>query len=542
MYPEEIPPDAAPSERRVWPALERLPDPWRVFHSVAWQSRRGGRPGDGEADFVLLHPDRGLLVIEAKGGGIRLRDGVWYTLGADGEHRIDPFEQAVSSKKALVAYLRETIPTLGWIDAGHAVWFPEVRVRGGLGAAAPDELVLDHDDLTDPVAAIEAVADHWELSTRLDAGAMSAIADKLAPTLTVRHVLADDVADVRARQLVLTETQRRAVAGLRRSRRVVVYGGAGTGKTVLAIERARRLAADGFRVLLTCFNRLLGDSFARRFDATAGVTAGSFHHLAHSWILDAGLPFPEHPDRAFWDEPIGELALEAIDRSGLAFDAVIVDEGQDFDASWFVVLEASLADPDDGMLLVFADRHQAIYREGWEPPPATAAYDLDVNCRNTRQIAEVVARIYGDPPPVDAVDGTEVEFLAAEGTEEARRVAGSALHRLVNEGRIDRREVVVLTRTRDMKDSLIGTRAASLVLGDVTRPSGGIAVETIHRFKGLEADAAVVVLDRLETDRDQALAYIGLSRARAHLVVVGPPEVGGRLGLGYHTADASPPG
>ena len=105
------------------------------------------------------------------------------------------------------------------------------------------------------------------------------------------------------------------------------------------------------------------------------------------------------------------------------------------------------------------------------------------------------------------------------------------LHRLVNEGAIPVDRVIILTQYRETKDRLIGWTAAGLTLGAIG-DEDTVAVETIHRFKGLEADATIVILDRLEKIRDHALAYIGLSRARFHLVVIGPPDVGASLGLG----------
>ena len=56
-----------------------------------------------------------------------------------------------------------------------------------------------------------------------------------------------------------------------------------------------------------------------------------------------------------------------------------------------MALEGALDDPDEGLFLVFADPHQAIYREDWEPPIDAVEYSLDTNCRNTNQIAAVVA-------------------------------------------------------------------------------------------------------------------------------------------------------
>jgi hypothetical protein len=530
MFPGRIPTDASASEKPVYGALERLPDPWRVFYSVAWQSKRRGRQGDGEADFVLLHPAHGLVVIEAKGGSIRIRDGRWFTSNRTGAHPIDPFEQATASKHALLGYLRERIPDLPWLEAGHGVWFPTITVEGDLTAAAPDEIVLDRRDLSRPVVAVNDLVNRWGLHGSIPGEYVEEITRLLAPTVTIRHTLADDVAEVHARQLLLTETQRLAVAGLRRERRVIVFGGAGTGKTVLATERARSLSAEGFRVVLTCFNRPLGDAFAAEFAGNDLVTAGGFHHLADGWITDAGLDFPDDPAPEWWDDPLGELLLEAFTVGDFRTDAVIIDEGQDFDDSWFVALEAAIADPDEGLFLVFADRQQAIYRSGWEPPFDTVEYSLDLNCRNTNQIAAAVARVFGDDLPSMGADGPEPEFVPVASEEGIPKALRRILHRLVNEGSIPADRVVILTQSRREKDRLVGTTLAGLTLGRVGEP-GTVAVETIYRFKGLEADAAIVILDRIDKDRHRALAYIGMSRARFHLAVIGPPQVGAALGF-----------
>jgi hypothetical protein len=531
MYPQRLPENTPASERSIFAALQQLRDPWRAFHSVAWQSRRKGRQGDGEADFVLLHPKHGLIVIEAKGGSITIKDGEWFTSNKGGLYPIDPFEQAVSSKHALVRYLRDAIPELPRIAAGHAVWFPRVKVSGDLSAQAPDALVLDRTDLQRPAAAINDVVNHWNLHKAIDEQSIEAITDRLAPTVTIRHTLADDIAEVQARQVELTEMQRRALAGLSRARRVLVYGGAGTGKTVLAEERARRLSADGFRVVLTCFNRPLGDALGGEFEDNDLVTAGSFHHLARRWITDAGLEFPAQAPEGFWDDPVGELLLEAFAEGDFAADAIIIDEGQDFDDSWFVALEGALDDPDEGLFLVFADPHQAIYRENWVPPIDAVEYSLDLNCRNTNQIAAVVARIYGDELPSMGTDGPDPRFIPIESAEGVEKALRGALHSLVNEGNLAADDVVILTQQRKTKDRLVGQSPAGLLLEAIEERTAGVAVETIHRYKGLEASAAVVILSRLEKPRDRALAYIGLSRPRVQLVVIGPETVGTNLGF-----------
>lgn len=108
------------SERRVWQAFQLLEDDWLVFHSVAWQSVRAGRQGDGEADFVLVHPRRGVVVIEVKGGEISIEQGIWYSRSHFGDvNRIkNPFDQAKDSKFALLRHLKEICGP----DFGATVW------------------------------------------------------------------------------------------------------------------------------------------------------------------------------------------------------------------------------------------------------------------------------------------------------------------------------------------------------------------------------------------------------------------------------------
>ena len=135
---------------------------------------------------------------------------------------------------------------------------------------------------------------------------------------------------VGARLLLLTEKQMQVLDGLRRNRRAVIYGGAGTGKTVLAAERTRRLTGEGFRVLLSCFNRPLADHLRAGFGGVDGVTVHGFHSLCRWQIGHAGMAFPDEPDSDWWEHEAPERLVEAAYNTGFEVDALVVDEGQDF--------------------------------------------------------------------------------------------------------------------------------------------------------------------------------------------------------------------
>jgi len=152
MYPQPIRPDTpSHAERELYTEFQRqLPDDFAVFHSVCWQVRdttSGVR--DGEADFVIVHPDFGILLVEVKGGRIRYegQTGRWFS----NENPIkDPFKQAREGKYSLLDKLKE-LPYWHdrWITVGCAAAFPDVMVKGDLRLDAPRELILDASDVAD---------------------------------------------------------------------------------------------------------------------------------------------------------------------------------------------------------------------------------------------------------------------------------------------------------------------------------------------------------------------------------------------------------
>jgi hypothetical protein len=526
FFPTEPQQGTPGSERRVWDALSRLDPEWRVFHSVAWQSERAGREGDGEADFVLLHPRSGIVVLEVKGGELAIDRGRWTTLnrGTGAVHDIkNPFEQAKASKHALLKHLTHLF---GRFDASicHGAVLPEVTVDTFIGLDAPRDITIDASDLTNMPAAIDRLLRHWQAHSSFNDSDISKLTNVLAPSTRLVTTLKARIAQTLMEQIDLTARQVFALGQLRRNRRGVVLGPAGSGKTILATERARQLALDGFDVLLTCFNRPLADAVATDLSPIDGVSVATFHSLCMSQLRAAGISPPDDPPAPWWDDVAPASLVEASGQTGFAVGAVVVDEGQDFSQEWLDALQLLLRDPDDGPFYVFADPLQAIRHTDWGVPREWPVFELDINCRSTMQIARRVAMLFDLPVAALGTEGQPPLFVRARDVDETVEVAAEVIENLLTSEHLRPEQCVVLAASNE-----VVRRLREKALSDYTfvgLGKKGVVVETIQRFKGLEAEVAVVALTSLDLEiaRDRALAYVGLSRARAMLIAIGPKD------------------
>jgi hypothetical protein len=280
IYPERLPRNteaaAIPdSERKVRQALEPIDGIW-VFQNVACHGKDScGAVTDNEIDLVLFMPPFGILVLEVKGGGIECHqnpEGLrWYSTDRHGnKHEIaDPFLQARNNKYALLEYLqgqqdRSRLTERCWIV--HGVVFPDTQYDPGKthGTHAPGAIVISHDDLTTPEKtrfAIERIFKHWNHESR-DCSRRDAEFLKKHLLLNLKLPacwLRNDVEENQRKLEMLTGYLAGPLALLRSPgyECAHVEGGAGTGKTVLAMARALDLARAGKKVLILCFTSIV---------------------------------------------------------------------------------------------------------------------------------------------------------------------------------------------------------------------------------------------------------------------------------------------
>jgi hypothetical protein len=541
------------AEVKLYEACERLKGDFYIFHSVAWISRSEGEARDGEADFLVCHPKRGFLVIEVKGGRIEAdySNGHWTSIdGRNKRHIIkDPFQQGVKAKFGILAKLKEQKDwdRLGIrrVGMGHAAFFPDVSDGRRLqGPNAPPQIIGDASDLGNLENWLNAAFDYWAdhgkgaTTDSLGERGIHLMERYFARVVEARPLIATQLEQEERKRLELTDQQVKLLDYLARKRRVAIGGGAGTGKTVLAVEKAKRLANEGFKTLLTCYSKPLGEHLAQLCANQNNLEVMHFHKLCKDTIDQAerisGRDFiaeakSTYPGKDLWKHYFPIALAFALDVADKRYDAIVVDEGQDFEEEFWLPIECMLEDARSSPLYVFEDENQNLYKRVSTFPIDDAPFALTTNCRNTENIHRIAYSYYkGDPIEASSIQGREVELLAADGINAQARKVKDYVSRLLVDEKVSPSAIAVLIADRlhkkDYEDALKRNALASGVKWGSLKghSANSVIVETVARFKGLEAEIIVLWgLDGLPGDDHHSTLYVGASRAKSILSLCG---------------------
>jgi hypothetical protein len=543
VSPEQISYD---SERIVYDALKQLPDPYVVLHSYPWlrpQRDLANEPlGEGEADFIVLHPKRGLLVLEVKGGEPNLKGGTWYR-GANAIR--DPFQQAQRNRYALLDAIEERTKhriQRNLFTHGYAVAFPHCVYRGKLPLNADPRTFMDANGLGNISFCIEEAFSAWERKpTALTASQFRELIETLLPKLRLLRCVGADIAAEGARIIQVTEDQHATLMGLLVNERVLVEGVAGSGKTLLALEFAATLASSGNKTLLLCFNHHLADWLLEQTHKEPRIIGSpgmldviTFHSLALSLARRARVEFmvPKQNDESFWNDEaplILEQAIEILSSSNDApqYDAIVVDEGQDFCRDWWVTVESLSQGGRQGRLYVFLDLHQSLRGETRKPPvPLPTQFLLSTNCRNTRAIAHTAGRLINTTFTIlPSLPDGELPYLRYSSTQTGQvSLVLSSVRDLLKTG-VQSYQIAIIGPASFENGALASQSNVDgipLITDAATwRRGKGILVTTARAFKGLEADVVILYdLTSFNPVFTKTDLYVAWTRARHRLIAV----------------------
>ena len=517
---------ASEGEKLVYEALQKLNNEYRVIHSYRWLGDEAQHRSEGEADFLIIHPAKGILSVEVKAGGVAFRNGNWIQINRNTgtEKVMDPFGQAAESQYRVRLLLRNnyrgTMPLIG-----RAVWFTSVCVDKNLKLPpeAVQDIILDQDSLAEPEKALDAAFGYWQRNLRfvptpLTGGQYKELLRVLLPSFQIAETISSSARENQTSYVQLTRQQFAVLDFLREQKIAAIHGPAGTGKSLLAIEKARMLAQSGKKVLLLCFNEFLLQHL-RTQELDLLITAHNVRSLAEEILHDDSLPIEQI--NMFFEE----YFATDFDDTDWQYPNIVVDEGQDISDAMLEHL-SFLAELNDGSFYVFYDRNQFILERNMPQYLDTRAecrLVLYRNCRNTAEIAATVGSVVDmrQEPYVNDVHGEKPKAVFYNDKAALKGIAERFV-KTMQENRVALEDMVILSVHSLEHSALHGVTELAGIPVSNTLEEGKVWVTTTRKYKGLEAKAVLLVdveVSKLTDVVMQRMIYIGGSRANTYLKV-----------------------
>lgn len=509
------------SEQIVFDAIKRnLSNEWYVFHSFDYVTRDlNKKRWDGEIDFLLYHPEKGMLVIEVKGGTISCRNGQWYQ-----ENRpIDPVEQAKRNKYAVMRLLQDSLHRTIPVKFAHCVCFPACGMQDVWPAEAK-EIVLTGDGL--PYIehfAAEVLAD-TQIPTNLHGQVPPEdILRVLSPVFEYGKKISERINIEEKQFFLFTEQQCAILDALENFPRLQIKGCAGSGKTIMAVKKAERLAAQGANVLLLCFNQLLAEHLKQEVKAYSTIKAAAFFEFCIELLKISEEQVGKYRSNPkLYSDVLPKLLKEYLCKSCFCYDAIVVDEGQDFTSEAWEVISMLVA--EDAPFYIFYDPDQNIFTKKLQLPDfRMPPVQLTKNCRNTKKIFEALKPYQSTASAImdSAPEGSDIHILHGN----CRKLLEQELEQLVMSDQVSPQDIVILgghhlEHTSIGNDFRVGRFhivSRQAILGTME-----ISYYTYMKYKGCEAKV-VILLDVDESDArwsNKNGIYTAMSRAVHQLIIL----------------------
>jgi len=494
---------------------------------------------EGEADFVLLIPNKGILVIEVKDHeSVKFEQGKWY-LGRDKPVVGGPIKQAREAMYSILEYIRSKIPEASRVPISYCVWFTRTEFNADEHESIEWESFqfLDVRNLDNVQQSINEVMNHsirhlkskpttqHVLPSSLTFDLTEKIVGHLRPRFetilgesTLRKIRRDEMTR-------LIEDQFTAIDGMEENPRVIISGPAGTGKTLLALEKARRIQLQGKKVAYLCFNTFLQiDVASKNLDLEVWNISKLIMKLSNTESRNAS-NIQEIESKDPKNFPIEEI-----------YDALIIDEAQDIFASrYFPWLDAILKGGlKNGSWFAFGDfQSQNLYNNPFESDEIEKYCDsyfrflLRHNCRNLPNIGHLTYTLVPNAPKWTSFrrndDGVDPMVRFTGGAADLTKELDQAVEYLRMQ-KFSLSDIVVLTPSKiacpseTFSKSLFADRLIPWTLG----ASGKIRFSTIHAFKGLESQCIILMelYDLIGNSDARFLKYTALTRATDRLFII----------------------
>lgn len=501
----------------------------------------------GEIDFVVVCK-RGVACLEIKGGRVQCTEGKWIftdRYGVERQKAEGPFAQVTGNMFSLLNELKvrfQNDSRLKNLLVACGVVFPDIEFKFRAQEIIPE---IIYDCKTDNITTyINKVFDYWEKRqhkepTKLSRTEVKEIVGYLRGEFTFVPTLGERLDMIEKRLVRLTKEQVQIMNALEGNSHLLIEGGAGTGKTLLAVDFARKRAAMGKKVLYLTFNKNLTGNISRQLGQAENIKVINIHALFGEYVQIETEKLKANPQKYFGEE-LPEAFFEWISKlsgeeaEALKYDVLVMDEGQDiikpsYLYSLDILLKGGL---EKGNWVIFYDEKQNIYNpeysDGMEIVKSFShtSFKLFINCRNTVQIGTYCAKTSGvEMSTFLQENGEEVQCISYSDRADFKTKIKEIIKKLRTE-KIEMSDVAFLAPKRYTNSILCEVGIEVNELGenyDLKSPLPQFA--TIQGFKGLDAKIVVLVdVDEIYQENFSKFIYIAGTRARTLLYVVAPDE------------------
>lgn len=504
----------------------------------------------GELDFLILAPGMGFFAIEVKHGRVSRDEGTWKFTDRNGNSTTktkSPFAQVTGTLQSIRSFvLNKAKSTKKQKDLSKILWgsgvaFTSMEMPPNLGQEAESWQILSKDGLRYPISYyIESLSKgfHHQYSSNKWYDVNKSRPSKEECEYLIELIRGDFDTTYTALNRIketgdlieeLTKEQFRTLDITNYNPRCLFEGGAGTGKTLLAIELLRRNFLEGSKVALFCYNHKLGE-YVQNVSLKIGLNASSYGGSFHKYLLtNTDLPNPEYNHQFFQEELPFEFMIQHEEiAEDDKYDLIIVDESQDLITPNFLeVLDTILKDGiSNGRWVMFGDfSNQAIYQEKTKQEIISVLREktdfvtlppLKINCRNSKIIANQNTLLTGCELPQfrnGGIPGPSVEQKFPSRTNFISTIE-NIISSYIEKG-VVLDEIIILAPKKLENTSL----KESIVINNAI--SHGMSFSTIQSFKGLEKNIVIMTeFTELNTLEAKKLMYVGISRAKQQLSII----------------------
>lgn len=505
-----------------------LGEPYTVYHGVHWSRSYKAHTAYGEIDFVVINKSGDVLIIEQKNGGLdELEEGLVKRY-PDGHKNVgDQVRRSLDNVRSKFKHQNGSKPAL---KLDYLIYCPDHKIKNVNAATVDEERVVDATRTSQLSNVIDNLLGEGSAK---DQDWVNRVEGFFQQSFNL-------VPNIHAHKSAHEKTFTRLSGGLgqvfdnlyMKPFRLKVSGTAGSGKSLIAHRAYRATVNAGKRPLLVCFSRPLRERFNSSLDP--GGLVQTWNGFCDEFLSSQGYKIDYdrmYSEPTFWSELADQIIVENIPKEWL-FDALIVDEGQDFEAGWFDVLKLFLKPDHD--LIWLEDENQNLYGKESVDLDGVVGYRCKTNFRSPESIARFIHRTLPfEFENSNDLPGLGVGVSGYSQLDEQPKIVAKIVTNLLKMG-FEHSDIVVLS-CRGVAKSVFSNidKVGSYRLrkfegeydmfGNQVLTGGNLQFDSIYRFKGQQAPAVILVdVDPASDDlgRQERLLFCGMTRPTVRLELV----------------------